>query len=86
MSVVEYAHKLNELAQYAPNKVPNDEAKCIRFEHGLTPVIQDKICNVPIADFNEMVSAVIKAKTKKNAVDRIDGESHKRAAFNQGQG
>ena len=49
-------------------------------------MMQDKICNVPMDDFNEMVSAAIKAETKKNAVDRIDGESHKRAAFNQGQG
>ena len=82
MSVVEYAHKFNEIAQYAPNEVPNDEAKRNRFEHGLTPVTQDKIYNASMADFNEMVSAAIKAETKKSAIDRIEGESRKRAAFN----
>jgi len=45
-------------------------------------MMQDKICNVPMDDFNEMVSAAIKAETKKSAIDRIEGESRKRAAVN----
>ena len=69
MSMVEYTHKFNELAQYAPNEVATDEGKKVRYEHGLTPVMQEKLCNVPTPTFNEMVSAAIKAKTKKNAVD-----------------
>ena len=68
MSMVEYTHKFNELAQYAPNEVATKEAKKVRYEHGLTPVMQEKLCNVPTPTFNEMVSAAIKAKTRKNAV------------------
>ena len=67
MSVVE--HKFNELAQYAPNEVATDEAKKVRYEHGLTPIMQEKLCNVPTPTFNEMVSTAIKAKTKKKVVD-----------------
>lgn len=77
MSVIEYTHKFNELAYYAPNEVATDEAKHVRYEHGLTPVMQEKLCNVPTPTFNEM-SAAIKAETKKNAVEN---ESCKRAAF-----
>ena len=83
MSVVEYTHKFNELAQYAPNEVAPDEAKKVRYEHGLTPVMQEKLCNVPTPTFNEMVSAAIKAKTKKNAVDN---DSRKREPYNPGYG
>jgi hypothetical protein len=83
MSVIEYTHKFNELAQYALNEVATDEAKKVRYEHGLTPVMQEKLCNMPTPTFNEMVSAAIKAETKKNAVDN---ESHKRAAYHLGQG
>ena len=36
MSVVEYTHKFNELAQYAPNEVSTIEAKKVRYEHGLS--------------------------------------------------
>jgi hypothetical protein len=46
MSVVEYTHNFNELAQYAPNEVATDVAKNVRYEHGLSPVMQDRICNV----------------------------------------
>jgi len=83
MSVVEYTHKFNELAQYAPNEVATDEAKKVRYEHGLTPVMQEKLCNVPTPAFNEMVSATIKAKTKKNVVDN---DNHKRGPYNTGYG
>jgi len=47
MSVVEYTHQFNELAQYAPNEVATDEAKKVMYEHGLTPIMQEKLCNVP---------------------------------------
>ena len=70
MSVVEYTHKFNELAQYAPNEVATDEAKKVRYEHGLSPMIQDKLCNVPTPTFNEMVNAAIKAETKKKVMDK----------------
>ena len=83
MSVVEYTHKFNELAQYAPNEVATNEAKKVRYEHGLTPVMQEKLCNVPTPTFNEMVSAAIKAETKKNVVDN---DSRKRAPYNLGYG
>jgi len=39
MSVVEYTHKFNELAQYALNEVATDEAKKMRYEHGLSPMM-----------------------------------------------
>ena len=39
MSVLEYTHKFNELAQYAPNQVATDEAKKVRYEHSLSPVM-----------------------------------------------
>jgi hypothetical protein len=83
MSVMEYTYKFNELAQYAPNDVSTDEAKCLKYEHGLTPVMQEKLWNVPTANFNELVSTAIKAETKKNVVEN---ENRKRAAFGQGQG
>ena len=69
MLVVEYTHKFNEFAQYAPNEVAIDEAKKVRYEHGLTPIMQEKLCNVPTPTFNEMVSSAIKDETKKNMVD-----------------
>ena len=78
---MEYTHKFNELAQYAPEEVATDAAKKVRCEHGLTPMMQEKLCNVPTPTFNDMASAAIKAKTKKNAVDN---DSRKRAAFHQG--
>jgi hypothetical protein len=40
MSVIEYTHKFNELAQYALNEVATDEAKKVRYEHGLTPMMR----------------------------------------------
>jgi hypothetical protein len=40
MLMIEYTHKFNELAQYALNEVATDEAKKVRYEHGLTPVMQ----------------------------------------------
>ena len=83
MSVVEYTHKFNELAQYAPNEVAIDEAKKVRYEHSLTAIMQEKLCNIPTPTFNEMVSAAIKAETKKNAVDN---DSHKRGPYNPGYG
>ena len=83
MTVVEYTHKFNELAQYAPKEAAIDAAKKVRYEHGLTPVMQEKLCNVPTPTFNEMVSAAIKAETKKNAVEN---EGRKRATYHQGQG
>jgi hypothetical protein len=46
MLVVEYIHNFNELAQYAPNEVATDAAKNVRYELGLSPVMQDRICNV----------------------------------------
>ena len=39
MLVVKYTHKFNELAQYAPNEVATDEAKKVRYEHGLSPMM-----------------------------------------------
>ena len=66
---MEYTHKFNELAQYAPNEVATNKAKKVRYEHGLTPIMQEKLCNVPTPTFNEMVSTAIKAKTKKKVVD-----------------
>ena len=69
MSVIEYTQNFNELAQYAPNEVATDEAKKVRYEHDLTLVMQEKLCNVSTPTFNEMVSATIKAETKKNAVE-----------------
>ena len=63
MSVVEYTHKFNELAQCAPNEVATDKAKKVRYEHGLSSVMQDKICNVSTPTFNEMVNAAIKVET-----------------------
>ena len=83
MLVVEYTHKFNELAQYAPQELMTDEAKKVRYEEGLTPVMQEKLCNVPTPTFNDMVSAAIKAKTNKNAVEN---EGHKGAAYHQGHG
>ena len=81
--MVEYTHKFNELAQYAPNEVATNEAKKVRYEHGLTPVMQEKLCNVTTPTFNEMVSASIKAETNKNAVDN---DSRKRGPYNLGYG
>jgi hypothetical protein len=81
MTVVEYTHKFNEVAQYAPKEVATNAAKKVRYEHGLTPMMQEKLCNVLTPTFNEMVSAAIKAETKKNAVEN---ESRKRTAFHQG--
>ena len=81
--MVEYTHKFNELAQYAPKEAAIDAAKKVRYEHGLTPVMQEKLCNVPTPTFNEMVSAAIKAETKKNAVDN---DSCKRGPYNLGYG
>ena len=83
MSVVEYTHKFNDLAQYAPNEVATDEAKKVRYEHGLTTIMQEKLCNIATPTFNEMVSAAIKAETKKNAVDN---DSRKRGPYNPGYG
>ena len=83
MSVVEYTHKFNELAQYAPNEVATDEAKKVRYEHGLSPMMQDKLCNVSTPTFNEMVNATINAETKKKAMDK---DSHKRGPYNTGYG
>ena len=73
--VAVYTHKFNELAQYAPNEVATDEAKKVRYDHGLSPMMQDKLCNVPTPTFNEMVNAAIKVETKKKAMDK---DSHKR--------
>ena len=81
--MVEYTHKFNEHAQYAPNEVATDEAKKVRYEHGLSPVMQDKICNLSTPTFNEMVSAAIMAETKKNAVDN---DGRKRGPYNIGYG
>ena len=39
MIVVEYTHKFNELAQYAPKEAAIDAAKKVRYEHGLSPVM-----------------------------------------------
>ena len=39
MSIVEYTHKFNELAQYAPNEVATDVAKKVRYEHELNPMM-----------------------------------------------
>ena len=39
MLVVEYTHKFNEFAQYAPNEVAIDDAKKVRYEHGLSPMM-----------------------------------------------
>ena len=83
MSVVEYTHKFNELAQYAPNEVGTDEAKKVRYEHGLRQMMQDKLCNVPTLTFNEMVNVAIKAETKKKAMDK---DSRKRGPYNIGYG
>ena len=83
MSVVEYTHKFNELAQYAPNEVASDEAKKVRYEHGLSPMMQDKLCNVSTPTFNEMVNAAIKAETKKKAMGK---DSHKRGPYNTDYG
>lgn len=83
MTVIEYTHKFNDLAQYPPNDVPTDEVKCVKYEHGLTIVMQEKLCNVLTANFNELVSAAIKVETKKNA---MENENHKRVAFGKGQG
>ena len=83
MSLVEYTHKFNELAQYAPNEVAIDKAKKVRYEHGLSPMMKDKLCNVPTLTFNEMVNAAIKAETKKKAMDK---DSRKRGPYNTGYG
>ena len=83
MSIVEYTHKFNELAQYAPNEVATNEAKKVRYEHSLSPMMQDKLCNVPTPTFNEMVNADIKAETKKKAMDK---DSRKREPYNTGYG
>ena len=83
MSVVEYTHKFNELAQYAPNEVATDEAKKVRYVHSLNPMMQDKLCNVPTPTFNEMVNAAIKAETKKKAMDK---DSCRRGPYNIGYG
>lgn len=80
---MEYTNKFNELAQYAPIGLPTDEVKCVKYEHGLTPVMQDKLCNVQFANFNELVSAAIKAESKKITVEN---ENRKRVALAQGQG
>ena len=79
MLVVKYTHKFNELAQYAPNEVAIDEAKKVRYEHGLSPMMQDRLCNVPTPTFNEMVNAAIKAETKRKTMDK---DSHKREPYN----
>ena len=83
MSVVEYTHKFNELAQYAPNEVATDKAKKVRYEHGLSLMMLDKLCNVPTPTFNEMVNAAIKAETKKKVMDK---DTHKRESYNTGYG
>ena len=83
MTVVEYTHKFNELAQYAPKEAAIDAAKKVRYEHGLTPVMQEKLCNVPTPTFNEMVSATMTAETKMN---EVDNDSNKRRPYNTGYG
>ena len=83
MPVVEYTHKFNELAQYTPNEVATDEAKKVRYEHGLNPMMQDKLCNVVTPTFDEMVNVAIKAETKKKVVDK---DSRKREPYNTGYG
>ena len=83
MSIVEYTHKFNELAQYAPNEVATNEAKKVRYEHSLSPMMQDKLCNVPTPTFNGMVNAAIKAETKKKVMDK---DSCKRGPYNTGYG
>ena len=43
MSVVEYVAKFDELARFAPTMVPTDEARKLKFMHGLRPDIANWI-------------------------------------------
>jgi hypothetical protein len=53
---MEYTNRFNELTQYTPNDIPTDEVKCLKYENGLCYVMQEKVCNIPHWDFNELVS------------------------------
>ena len=83
MSIVEYTHKFNELTQYAPNEVTTDKAKKVWYEHSLSSMMHDKLCNVLTPTFNEIVNAAIKVETKKKAMDK---DSCKREPYNTGYG
>ena len=43
MSVVEYVAKFNELARFAPTIVPTDDARKMKFMHGLRPKVAKQI-------------------------------------------
>lgn len=83
MLVMNYTNKFNELAQYAPNDIPTDEVKHLKYENGLSNVMQDKICNIPCRDFNELVSIAIIAESKKLV---LENDNHKRVTMSLGQG
>jgi hypothetical protein len=65
--VVDYLHKFNTLARYAPQDTDTDEKKRDCFLNGLHEEIQSILVAVPYHDLEALMDAAIMVESKRKA-------------------
>lgn len=65
--MLEYEHKFNELSQFAPELIPNEEKKCRLFEEGLRLDIQAVVAATTYPTMRALAHAADRVSKKLSA-------------------